>query len=122
MRGSGKLIFVALGMMAAMQCLAAEIDFTSRSDFTAMNLELKRIDDPNPQSIGLNVTLSPDAQQRLETVSRQEMHQRLRLSINGVLVTTATIQSVIKGPSLSIAVPREIAGNLLPTLLEPAAP
>jgi hypothetical protein len=109
-------------MMVATQCLAAEIDFTSRSDFTAMNLELKRIDDPNPQSIGLNVTLSPDAQQRLETVSRQEMHQRLRLSINGVLVTTATIQSVIKGPSLSIAVPREIAGNLLPTLLEPAAP
>jgi hypothetical protein len=78
MRGSGKLIFVALGMMAAMQCLA-------------------------------------------EQVTRQEMHQPLRLSINGVLVSTATIQTVIKGPGLMISVPREIAGNLLPTLLEPPA-
>jgi hypothetical protein len=121
MRGSGKLIFVALGMLAAMQCLAADIDLSSRSDFTEMNLEIKRIDDHGPQSIGLNVTLSPDAQRRLEQVTRQEMHQPLRLSINGILVSTATIQTVIMGPGLMISVPREIAGNLLPTLLEPPA-
>jgi hypothetical protein len=119
MRGVGKLLFVALGMMAAQPCLAADIAFLSGSDFTEMNLELKRIDDPNPQSIGLKVTLSPDAQRRLEQVTRQEMHQRLRLSINGVLVSTTTIHSVINGPSLLISVPREIATNLLPTLLEP---
>lgn len=119
MRGSGKLVFVALGLMAAMQSLAADIAFTSSSDFTAINLELKRIDDHNPQSIGLNVTLSPDAQSRLEQVTRQELHQRLRMSINGVLVSTTTIQSVINGPSLLISVPREIAGSLVPTLLEP---
>nr|NYU02760.1 hypothetical protein [Pseudomonas sp. SbOxS1] len=122
MRGSGRLIFVALGMMAAMQCLAADIAFTSRSDFTAINLELKRIDDHNPQSIGLNVMLSADAQRRMEQVTRQEMDQSLRLSINGILVSTATIRSVIKGPSLLISVPRAIAGNLLPTLLESPAP
>lgn len=121
MRGSGKLIFVALGMLAAMQCLAADIDLTSRSDFTEMNLELKRVDDPNPQSIALRVMLSPDAQGRLEQVTRQQMHQPLRLSINGILVSTATIQTVIMGPGLMISVPREIAGNLLPTLLEPPA-
>ena len=111
MKGLGKLTFMALGMMAAMQCQAADIAFTSRSDFTAINLELKRIDDHNPQSIGLNVMLSPDAQRRLEQVTRQEMQQPLRLSINSVLVSTTTIQSVIKGPSLMISVPREIAGK-----------
>ncbi|WCM52635.1 hypothetical protein OH720_06365 [Pseudomonas sp. WJP1] len=86
-----------------------------------MNLELKRVDDPNPQSIALKVVLSPDAQSRLEQVTRQEMHQSLRLSINGILVSTSTVQSVIRGPGLMISVPREIADNLLPTLLEPPA-
>jgi hypothetical protein len=113
------MIGVALGMMVAMSCLAADIDLSSRSDFTEMNLELKRVDDPNPQSIALKVMLSPDAQRRLEQLSRREMHQPLRLSINGVLVSTATIQAVIRGPGLTISVPREIAGDLLPTLLEP---
>lgn len=122
MRGSGKLICVALGMMAAMQCLAADIDLSSRSDFTQMNLELKRVDDPNPQSIALRVMLSPDAQRRLEQLSREQMHQRLRLSINGVQVSNATIQSVIKGPGLMISIPRAIAGKLVPTLLDPPAP
>ncbi|BCX66562.1 MULTISPECIES: hypothetical protein [Pseudomonas] len=108
-------------MMAALPSLAADIDFSSRSDFTEMSLELKRVDDPNPQSIGLKVTLSPEAQRRLEQVTSQEMHQRLRLSINGVLVSTATIQSVINGPGLAISVPRAVAGKLVPTLLEPPA-
>jgi len=119
MRGSRQMIVVALGMMVAMSSLAADIDLSSRSDFTEMNLELKRVDDPNPQSIALKVMLSPDAQRRLEQLSRREMHQPLRLSINGVLVSTATIQAVIRGPGLTISVPREIAGDLLPTLLEP---
>jgi hypothetical protein len=121
MKGAGKLIFGALGMVAAMQCLAADIAFTSRSDFTAMDLELKRIDNLNPQSIGLKVTLSADAQQRLEQVTRLGMNQSLRLFINGVLVSTTKIKSVSNGPGLLISVPREIAGDLVPTLLEPPA-
>ncbi|MGE8151357.1 hypothetical protein ACQKP5_08940 [Pseudomonas vancouverensis] len=119
MSRSGKLVFMAFGMMASMQCLSADIDFSSRSDFTEMSLELKRSDDLNPQSIGLNVTLSPDAQQRLEQLTRREMHQSLRLSINGVLVSTTTIQSVISGPGMRISVPRAIADKLVPTLLAP---
>ena len=121
MRGSGKLFFLALGMMAALPCLAADFAFSSGSDFTEMNLQLKRTDDPNPQSIALKVTLSADAQHRWEQVTRQEMHQQLRLFINGVLVSTTTIQSVIKGPDLMIHVPREVAESLLPTLLETPA-
>ena len=122
MRGIGKLLFLALGMAGALQCLAAEIAFSSGSDFTEMSLELRRAGDINPQSIGLQVTLSPDAQRRLAQMTREEMHQSLTLFINGLLVSTATIQSVIEGPKLAISVPREIARNLVPTLLEPSVP
>ncbi|AWY43196.1 hypothetical protein DKY63_26075 [Pseudomonas putida] len=121
MRGSGKLIFAALGMMMVLPCVAAEFDFSSSSDFTEINLELKQIDDPNPQAIMLKVMLSHDAQRRLEQVSSRAIHERLRLSINGIEVSNSTIQSAIKGPGMMISVPREIARDLLPTLLEPSA-
>lgn len=122
MKGSGRLLLAAMGMMASLQSIAADIAFSSGADFSEMNLELRRKDDPNPQAVMLNVTLSPEAQRRLERVTTEGMHQRLQLSINGVQVSNATIQSVIKGPSLRISVPREVARDLLPTLLEPLTP
>ncbi|HEX4550741.1 hypothetical protein [Pseudomonas sp.] len=118
MKGSGRVLLAVLAMMVSWQLLAAEIAFTSDADFSEMSLQLKRIDDPNPQAVMLNVTLSPDAQRRLQRVTAEEMHQRLTLSINGVQVSSATIQSVINGPDLMISVPREVASRLLPTLLE----
>lgn len=122
MKDAWKVFFVALGMAASLQCLAAEIAFSSASDFTAMSLELRTVDNLNPQSVGLHVTLSPDAQGRLAQVTRQALHQPLRLFINGQLISTATIQSVVEGPGLMISVPREIARKLVPTLLELSAP
>ncbi|PCR96990.1 hypothetical protein CP336_08525 [Pseudomonas fluorescens] len=122
MKGSGRLLLAAMGMMASLQSIAADIAFSSGADFSEMNLEFRRNDDPNPQAVMLNVTLSPEAQRRLERVTTEGMHQRLQLSINGVQVSNATIQSVIKGPSLMISVPREVARDLLPTLLEPLTP
>ncbi|MNV07182.1 hypothetical protein D3C71_976020 [compost metagenome] len=119
MKGSGKLLLAALAMTTALQCQAADFAFSSQSDFSEMNLQLKRAGEPHLQFIDLQVTLSPEAQSRFTRVTREEMHQTLRLFINGVLVSTATIQSVISGPSLRIALPSEIARNLLPTLLEP---
>ncbi|PYY71679.1 hypothetical protein CRX42_04960 [Pseudomonas jessenii] len=119
MKGSGKLLLVALAMTTALQCRAADFAFSSRSDFSEMNLQLKQAGESNPQFIDLQVTLSPEAQRRFTQVTREEMHQPLRLFINGVLVSTATIQSVISGPSLRIVVPSQIARDLLPSLLEP---
>ena len=118
MKGSGRVLLAVLAMMVSWQSLAAEIAFTSDADFSEMSLQLKRIDDQNPQAVMLNVTLSPDAQRRLQRVTAEEMHQPLTLSINGVQVSSATIQSVINGPDLMISVPREVASKLLPTLLE----
>lgn len=119
MRGSGRLLLAAFAMTAALPCLAADIAFSSVTDFTQMSLQLRTADNANPQSIGLSVTLAPEAQRRLAQVTRQAMHQPLRLVINGVLVSTATIQAVVEGPGLMISVPRDIARDLVPTLLEP---
>ncbi|WP_237140689.1 hypothetical protein [Pseudomonas silesiensis] len=109
-------------MTAALPCLAADIAFSSVTDFTQMSLQLRTADNANPQSIGLQVTLAPEARRRLAQVTRQAMHQPLRLVINGVLVSTATIQAVVEGPGLMISVPRDIARDLVPTLLEPSTP
>ena len=114
--------FVALGMTAALQCLAAEINLSSATDFTAMTLRLKQADDPNPNSVTLEVTLSPDAQRRVAQVSREEMNKPVHLFINGVLVSTPTVRSVIEGPGMQIGVLRDVAPSLIPTLLEPSAP
>ncbi|EJM67372.1 hypothetical protein PMI29_02384 [Pseudomonas sp. GM49] len=122
MKSAGKLIFAVLAMLGALQCLAAEIALSSETDFTEMTLELRRADNLNPDSMELSVTLSPDAQRRLALVTRQEMHNYLQLSINGIAVSNAMIHSVIEGPSLVIIVPRKIARDLLPTLLEPSTP
>jgi hypothetical protein len=118
MKGSGRVLLAVLAMIVSWQSLAAEIAFTSDADFSEMSLQLKRIDDPNPQAVMLHVTLSLDAQRRLQRVTAEEMHQPLTLSINGVQVSSATIQSVINGPDLMISVPREVVSRLLPTLLE----
>ena len=122
MKSAGKLVFAVLAMLGALQCLAAEIAFSSETDFTEMTLELRRADNANPDSMGLIVKLSPDAQHRLALVTRQEMHKYLQLSINNIAVSNAMIHSVIEGPGLVIAVPRKIARDLLPTLLEPSTP
>ncbi|WP_224792025.1 hypothetical protein [Pseudomonas fluorescens] len=107
-------------MTAALPCVAADIAFSSTADFTEMSLELKREDNANPQSIGLQVTLAADAQRRLAQVTREATNQPLRLVINGMLVSTATIRTVVEGPKLMISVPRDIARDLVPTLLEPS--
>lgn len=122
MRGSRRLLLGAFAMTAALPCLAVDIAFSSVTDFTQMSLQLRTADNANPQSIGLQVTLAPEAQRRLAQVTRQAMHQPLRLLINGVLVSTATIQAVVEGPGLMISVPRDIARDLVPTLLEPSTP
>ncbi|AMQ85986.1 hypothetical protein ACTJK3_23300 [Pseudomonas sp. 22105] len=122
MKGSGRVLLAVLALMASFPSVAAEIAFSSAADFSEMSLELKRIDDPNPQTVELNVTLSPDAQRRLERATTEGMHKLLQVSINGIQVSSAMVGSVVRGPGLRIGVPREVARNLVPTLLEPLTP
>ncbi|KAB0500005.1 SecDF P1 head subdomain-containing protein [Pseudomonas vancouverensis] len=118
MKGSGKWLVAALGLAGALQCQAADIELSSTTDFIEMSLLLKRMNDLKPQSVELEVTLGSDAQQRFAQVTREALHQPLSLYINGVLVSTATIQTVVQGPNLRISIPRDVARHLLPTLLE----
>ncbi|WP_434558360.1 hypothetical protein J3P95_19360 [Pseudomonas sp. Z5-35] len=122
MKKAQQALFVALGMAAALQCLAADINFSSATDFTTMNLRIEQVGDPKPDFVTLDVTLSPDAQRRMAQVSREEMNKPLRLFINGILVSTPTVRSVIDGVGMQIAVPSDVARSLIPTLLEPLAP
>ncbi|KQN51550.1 hypothetical protein ASE98_22475 [Pseudomonas sp. Leaf48] len=118
MRGSAKALWVALGLMGALHCLAAEIAMSSASDFTEISVDLKGAHDPD--FIILRVTLSPDAQHRMAQVTRENLHQPLKLFIDSMLVSTTTIQSAIEGPALMVVLPPETARNLLPRLLEPS--
>ncbi|MGO4308280.1 hypothetical protein AB4Z35_00180 [Pseudomonas sp. KB_15] len=122
MKIAGKLVFAVLLMSGALQCFAAEIALSSGTDFTEMTLKLRQTDNLNPDSVELKVQLSPDAQRRFTLVTRQAMHQYLQLSINDIVVSNAMIHVVIEGPGLVIMVPRKIARDLLPTLLEPSTP
>ncbi|WP_434705194.1 hypothetical protein J3P85_05890 [Pseudomonas sp. Z1-12] len=115
-------LFVALGMVAALQCLAADIKLSSATDFSAMVLTLKQVDDPNPDYLSLEVTFSPQGQQRMAQATREAMHQRLRFFIDGVLVSTAIVQEVLNGPAARMSISREAARSLVPKLLEPSTP
>ncbi|MCY1384270.1 hypothetical protein D9M69_725060 [compost metagenome] len=52
-------------------------------------------------------------------LTRENLYQPLTLFINGVHVSTSTIQTAVEGPALMIALPPETARHLLPTLVEP---
>ncbi|WP_156970504.1 hypothetical protein [Andreprevotia chitinilytica] len=94
---------------------AAEIAFSSRQDFTAINLQLKN--QHNPGAITLNVELSPAAQARLASASREALHQNLTLIIDGKKVSTPKVQAVLDTRQLQISLSRETTQDLLPSLL-----
>jgi preprotein translocase subunit SecD len=69
------------------------------------------------QFFELNVTLSPQAAERMRKISRDSMRQPLTILINGRQIATATVQSEVGG-QFRIGVPRAIARDLLPTLID----
>lgn len=112
-----KWVVLLLVMMGAMPVQAAEINFLSASDFIKMDLVLKDIHGPNPELVMLNVTLTPQAAERIQKISRESMKQPLTLLINGQRINTATVQSEL-GAQFRVSMSREVARDLLPTLIE----
>jgi preprotein translocase subunit SecD len=112
-----KWVVLSLFMMGAMPSQAAEINFLSASDFIKVDALLKDIDRSNPDMVDLNVTLSPQAAERMRKISREAMKQPLTILINGRQIATATVQSELGG-QFRIGVPRAIARDLLPTLID----
>ena len=95
---------------------AAEINLSSASDFTRMELLLKDHDRLH-SAFEMNVTLSPEAAERMQRITRESIGQKLTLSINGWKISTATVHSVL-GSQFRVFIPKAIAKDLLPTLVE----
>ena len=95
---------------------AAEINLSSATDFTRMELLFK--DNDRPHSVlEMAVTLSPEATERMQDITRASIGQQLTLSINGWKIATATVHSVVDS-RLRVYIPKAIAKDLLPTLVD----
>jgi hypothetical protein len=121
MRARWKLMTAALcaacATGATTAVYAAEIAFTSQSDFTEISLNIKDTYSANPNMIALDVTLSLDAQQRMQAATSAALNQDLTVLINGQAVSTSHVQSAIDTPQLSVSISRQVAMTLLPSLL-----
>lgn len=111
-----KIWLFLLVMTGATGSHAAEINLSSATDFTRMELLLKDGDRLH-SGFEMNVTLSPEATERLQHISRESIGQKLTLSINGWVISTATVQSVL-GSQFKVFIPKAIAKDLLPTLVD----
>ena len=111
---SGKIWMFLLAMSVAMGGHAAEINLSSATDFTRMELLLK---DHDSTGLSLNVTLSSEATERMQDITRASIGQPLTLSINGWEIVTATVQSAV-GSKFTVSIPRAIAKDFLPTLID----
>ncbi|WP_098493964.1 hypothetical protein [Collimonas sp. PA-H2] len=96
---------------------AAEIAFSSQSDFTEISLNIRDTYNGNPDSIELEVTLNQDAQQRMQTATSAALEQDLTVLIDGKAVSTSRVQSAIDAPQMRVSISRQAAIALLPNLL-----
>ncbi|WP_157658307.1 hypothetical protein [Burkholderia ubonensis] len=99
----------------AISCRAVEVNWSSACDFIETSLTLKSDNPDDGKKITLNVTLNKLAAARLARLSRDSLHQNMTLYINGNLISTATIQSVL-GAQLQVPLSRQLAEQLIPTL------
>lgn len=110
----GLLLWVMTGSVAAQ---GPQIDFSSATDFTRMEMLIKDDQGANPDHVQLDVTLDPRAAERAQKVSQAAIGQPLTLSINGLPISTATVHSAL-GAKFRISMSRAVAKILLPTLIE----
>lgn len=114
---SWKYVVWLLLMLGAMPAQAVEIRFQSATDFTEVGAVLKNVHSANPDVVEISITLTPEAAQRIRTLTRASIGQPLTLFINGQQTSTATVQSELGG-QFRMGLTRAIARNLLPTLID----
>jgi hypothetical protein len=107
----------AFASAAATTAGAAEIAFSSQRDFTEISLNIRDTYSANPDAIELDVTLSQDAQQRMQVATSAALEQDLTVLIDGRPVSTSHVQSAIDTPQLRVSLTRQAAIALLPNLL-----
>jgi len=112
-----KLWMFSVAMLAASASQAAEINFDSATDFIHIDVLLKEDSDRLQSAYEMNVMLSPEAAERITQLTRASIGQPLTVSVNGRVLSTATVQSEV-GANLRMTIPKSIAKDLLPTLLD----
>lgn len=113
----GQLLILLLSTFMALSANAGEINFSSDSDFLAINLNIKDQGFGNAEFVVLSVTLTPPARRRLEDASRSSLQQDLKISLDGNLISTTVVHSVMKSPHLKLSLSRDMARNVFPSLL-----
>ncbi|MNP15684.1 hypothetical protein D3C76_1080530 [compost metagenome] len=109
------MLLVAMGWATGSQ--AAEVNFSSATDFVRMELLLKDNNDSRADYFDMTVTLSPEATERMQRISRESIGQQMTLSINGWKISTTTVHSAL-GSQFRVSIPKSIAKDLLPTLID----
>ena len=115
MQWKAAILLLTLAASGASQ--AAEMNLSSATDFTRMELLLKDDEGANPGHVQLSVTLTPEATERVARISQESIGKQLTLSINGQPISTVTVHSVL-GAQFRIAMLRPVAKKLLPTLID----
>ncbi|MGS0743833.1 hypothetical protein ACVBEF_18755 [Glaciimonas sp. GG7] len=111
------LFFSACAALTAHTCSAAEINFSSDRDFSEINLNIQDQAQANTAFVVLSVTLTPQALSRLEETTRNALQQTLMISLDGNIVSTITVHSVMRNPYLKLSLTRQVAHDVFPSLL-----
>ncbi|PUA20493.1 hypothetical protein [Glaciimonas sp. PCH181] len=111
------LLVFFLSAFTAISAHAGEINFSSDHDFLAINLNIKDQGLGNAEFVVLSVTLTPMARRRLEEASRGSLQQDMTISLDGNIISTTIVRSVMKSPHLKLSLSREMARNVFPSLL-----
>lgn len=94
-----------------------QLFYDSKADFVEMSLTLKTADGANPQYVGVNVVLSPEARARTTALTTQAMNKSLTLYVNGRQLSTTTVRGVLGSGQMRFQIPRAMLPEMMPSLL-----
>ena len=82
-------------------------------------MTLKKAQALHPEFIEVDVTLTPQAQERTKALSQAAMHKQMALYLNnGRQLNTATVQGVLDGPSLMFSIPLDQLLEMMQSLIK----
>lgn len=93
-----RVIAAGLVLVACMATAQAETVFLH-----VKRAEVPEVDAKNPEPEVVNVTLAPEGQRSLAAFTRDRVGRMIHLRVDGVLLTSATLQSPLNGSSLQLS-------------------
>ncbi|MCS4246615.1 hypothetical protein [Pseudomonas sp. BIGb0164] len=75
----------------------ARLEYSSATDFTDISLTLKRAGHAVPANVEVNVSLTPEAKARTQSITLLAYQKYVTLYVDGYLINTAKVQSPLGG-------------------------